>query len=165
MRCLLFFPIFPVDIPAAFCERKILDREPAACYNHQAVKQVSFTPSEGTPVTDETVYRTMLFDFYGELLTDKQKEYFDLHYNEDYSLSEIAEMTGISRQGVWDIIKRAEETLRKTEEKTGLIGRFRETQTAIGAIETALEALSARLSGKEKDMALDLAKQLETLKG
>lgn len=116
-------------------------------------------------MTDETVYRTMLFDFYGELLTDKQKEYFDLHYNEDYSLSEIAEMTGISRQGVWDIIKRAEETLRKTEEKTGLIGRFRETQTAIGAIETALEALSARLSGEEKDMALDLAKQLETLKG
>ena len=51
-------------------------------------------------MTDETVYRTMLFDFYGELLTDKQREYFDLHYNEDYSLGEIAEMTGISRQGV-----------------------------------------------------------------
>lgn len=116
-------------------------------------------------MADETVYRTMLFDFYGELLTDKQREYFDLHYNEDYSLSEIAEMTGISRQGVWDIIKRAEETLRKTEEKTGLIRRFQETQTAIGGIETALEALSARLSGDEKDMALALVKQLETIKG
>lgn len=116
-------------------------------------------------MTDETVYRTMLFDFYGELLTAKQREYFDLHYNEDYSLSEIAEMTGISRQGVWDIIKRAEESLRGTEEKTGLIGRFQETRAAIGEIETGLEALCARLSGTEKDMALELAKQLEILKG
>mgnify|MGYP002508956482 CR=1 FL=1 len=73
---------------------------------------------------NQTYRMTMLFDFYGELLTAKQKEYFDLHYNADYSLGEIAEMTGISRQGVWDIIKRAEETLRKTEEKTGLIRRF-----------------------------------------
>ena len=44
---------------------------------------------------------------------------------------EIAEMTGISRQGVWDIIKRAEETLRKTEGKTGLMRRFRENQAAV----------------------------------
>ena len=50
---------------------------------------------------DEAYFRTMLFDFYGELLTDKQKEYFDLHYNEDLSLTEIAQSEGISRQGVW----------------------------------------------------------------
>ncbi len=116
-------------------------------------------------MADETVYRTMLFDFYGELLTDKQKEYFDLHYNEDYSLGEIAEMTGISRQGVWDIIKRAEETLRNTEEKTGLVRRFRETRTAIGEIETALEALCGRLSGETKTLALELTEKLEQLKG
>ena len=57
---------------------------------------------------EEAVLRTMLFDFYGELLTEKQREYFDLHYNEDLSLAEIAALTGISRQGVWDIIRRAE---------------------------------------------------------
>ena len=68
---------------------------------------------------DETVLRTMLFDFYGELLTEKQREYFDLHYNADLSLAEIAESSGISRQGVWDIIRRAEATLRETERKTG----------------------------------------------
>ena len=39
---------------------------------------------------DETVWRTMLFDFYGDLLTDKQREYYDLHYNQDLSLAEIA---------------------------------------------------------------------------
>ena len=55
---------------------------------------------------DEAVFRTMLFDFYGELLTDKQREYFDLHYNEDLSLAEIAQSEGITRQGVWDIILR-----------------------------------------------------------
>ena len=53
---------------------------------------------------DETVWRTMLFDFYGDLLTDKQREYYDLHYNQDLSLAEIAASSGISRQGVWDNI-------------------------------------------------------------
>ena len=66
---------------------------------------------------EETVWRTMLFDFYGELLTPKQREFFDLHYNADLSLAEIAESTGTSRQAVWDIIRRAEATLRETEEK------------------------------------------------
>ena len=57
--------------------------------------------------------QSMLLDFYGELLTDKQRECFDLHYNEDLSLSEIAEQLGISRQGVWDNIRRAEEGTRR----------------------------------------------------
>lgn len=47
---------------------------------------------------NQTYRMTMLFDFYGELLTDRQKEFFDLYYNEDLSLSEIAENEGISRQ-------------------------------------------------------------------
>lgn len=116
-------------------------------------------------MTEETVYRTMLFDFYGELLTAKQKEYFDLHYNADYSLGEIAEMTGISRQGVWDIIKRAEETLRKTEEKTGLIGRFHENQETVAEMERTVEALLESAQGREKALAETLAASLNKLKG
>ena len=116
-------------------------------------------------MTEETLYRTMLFDFYGELLTAKQKEYFDLHYNADYSLGEIAEMTGISRQGVWDIIKRAEETLRKTEEKTGLIRRFRENQAAVAEMETTVEALKELTDGKAKELAMQLSASLNKLKG
>ena len=50
---------------------------------------------------------SLLFDFYGETLTEKQRELFDLYYNEDLSLSEIAEHAGITRQGVRDSIKRA----------------------------------------------------------
>ena len=115
-------------------------------------------------MTDETVYRTMLFDFYGELLTDKQREYFDLHYNEDYSLGEIAEMTGISRQGVWDIIKRAEDTLRKTEEKTGLVHRFRETQTNLAEIETSLRQLVSMTRGEARVLAEQLTARVHELK-
>ena len=56
---------------------------------------------------------SLLFDFYGETLTEKQRELFDLYYNEDLSLAEIAEHAGITRQGVRDSIKRAEHALRR----------------------------------------------------
>ena len=62
---------------------------------------------------EEALFRTMLFDSYGELLTEKQREYFDLHYNEDLSLAEIAQNEGVSRQSVWDIIRRADAGLKK----------------------------------------------------
>lgn len=67
---------------------------------------------------------SMLFDFYGELLTEKQKELFDLYYNEDLSLSEIAEQAEISRQGVRDAIVRAETILRDTEDRLHLVRRY-----------------------------------------
>lgn len=66
----------------------------------------------------------MLFDIYGELLTQTQKTMFDLYYNDDLSLSEVAENTGITRQGARDSIKRAEETLLSLEEKLGLADKF-----------------------------------------
>lgn len=72
----------------------------------------------------DTFHMSMLFDFYGELLTDKQKELFDLYYNEDLSLSEIAEHAEISRQGVRDAIMRAESILRDTEDKVGLVKKY-----------------------------------------
>lgn len=61
-----------------------------------------------------------LLDFYGEVLTERKKEVLDMYYNEDLSLSEIAEQIGISRQGVRDLIKKAEEELYFLEEKLGL---------------------------------------------
>lgn len=71
---------------------------------------------------------TLLFDFYGDMLTDKQKEVMDLYYNEDLSLAEIAADSGITRQGVRDSIKRAEATLLELEERLGLARRFGEMQ-------------------------------------
>ena len=73
---------------------------------------------------ENRMMQSMLLDFYGELLTERQRSCYDLHVNEDLSLSEIAEQSGISRQGVWDNIRRAEQALREIEEKTGLVRRF-----------------------------------------
>jgi predicted DNA-binding protein YlxM (UPF0122 family) len=114
-------------------------------------------------VANDTVFRTMLFDFYGELLTAKQREYFDLHYNEDLSLAEIAEQTGISRQGVWDIIRRAEASLREIEEKTGLVSRFAERREAILAIENDLGEVFRRTDGKARDLTEQAILKLQKL--
>ena len=90
---------------------------------------------------ERSVDRALLLDFYGELLTEKQRRYWDLHWNEDYSLAEIAEAEGLSRQGVWDILRRAEANLREFEEKTGLIRRFLDRREEIRAIRDELAAL------------------------
>ena len=96
---------------------------------------------------NSAVMRSMLFDFYGELLTDKQREYFDLRYNEDLSLGDIAEQCGISRQGVWDIIRRAETAMTEIEEKTGLIKRFLERNAQIDELECELKAIGVSDEG------------------
>ena len=83
----------------------------------------------------------MLFDFYGDLLTERQREFFDLYYNEDLSLAEIAENYGISRQGVRDVIVRAEAAMSEVEEKTHIIRRFHQSQAAIAAIDAAADKL------------------------
>ena len=90
---------------------------------------------------DDTLMRTLLFDYYGDLLTDKQKEYYDLHYNSDLSLFEIAEMNGTSRQAVWDIIRRTEQTLRGIEEKTGLVARALQRRAALSELSALADGL------------------------
>jgi len=67
---------------------------------------------------------TLLFDFYRNMLTDKQIDVIDLYYNEDLSLAEISEHLGITRQGVRDNIKRAEAIMKDTEENLGLVSRY-----------------------------------------
>jgi len=86
---------------------------------------------------NQTYRMTMLYDFYGELLTDRQKEFFDLYYNEDLSLSEIAENAEISRQGVRDVIVRAEAVMQEIEDKTGLIRRFEQMRSHLTSIQSA----------------------------
>lgn len=65
-----------------------------------------------------------LLDFYGDVLTERRRDALDFYYNDDMSLSEIAEEMGISRQGVRDLIKKAEEELLFYEEKLGLAKKF-----------------------------------------
>lgn len=85
----------------------------------------------------DTFTMSMLFDFYGDLLTDKQKELFDLYYNEDLSLSEIAEQAEISRQGVRDAIVRAETILRETEDRLRLVRRYGGVESRVHKIAEA----------------------------
>lgn len=83
----------------------------------------------------------LLLDFYGEMLTEKQKDMVELYYNDDLSLSEIAENAGISRQGVRDSIKRAEGQLLEMEERLGLVRRFREMQRGFEVICNAAQEI------------------------
>jgi len=66
----------------------------------------------------------LLVDFYGPLLTEKQRNVWNLHYQMDLSLAEIAEAEHISRQAIHDLLKRTERILAEYEEKLGLIQRF-----------------------------------------
>ena len=91
---------------------------------------------------DGRLYRSMLLDYYGELLTPRQRECYDLHYNEDLSLSEIADHCGISRQGAWDNIHRASEAMESFEEKTGLLRRTMETEKKLREILRMMEESS-----------------------
>ena len=107
--------------------------------------------------------QSMLLDFYGELLTDKQRECYDLHVNEDLSLSEIAEQSGISRQGVWDNIRRAEASLREMEEKTGLIRRFRQLRQGLESLRAPLAELEKLSEGRAEALAREMRDTVDKL--
>ncbi len=84
---------------------------------------------------------SLLLDFYGDMLTEKQRSVIEYYYNDDLSLSEIADNEGITRQGVRDSIKRAEVQLLDMEERLGLARRFREVRTGLEEIITAAEQI------------------------
>ena len=73
---------------------------------------------------NEILEQALLYDFYGELLTDHQKEVYEQFVLEDLSLGEIAREEGISRQGVHDLVKRCSQTLKGYEEKLHLVEKF-----------------------------------------
>ena len=83
----------------------------------------------------------LLYDYYGELLTDRQKECFEMRYYQDLSLGEIGEELGISRQGVHDNLVRTEALLRNMEAKTGCVERDQACRKVLGAILTAAQEL------------------------
>ena len=76
-----------------------------------------------------------LLDFYGEMLTEKQRTVMEQYYNDDLSLAEIADNFGITRQGVRDSIKRGEGILLELEEKVGFARRYRAVQEGVAQLE------------------------------
>ncbi len=112
---------------------------------------------------DKTLLMTMLLDFYGELLTEKQRSCFWMHYNEDFSLAEIAEVMEISRQGVRDLIVRAEATLTETENKLGFIKRYREQRAAIEKMQFELDELLKLSDSRSKEILHSLKLELDAI--
>lgn len=112
----------------------------------------------------DSINMTLLYDYYGQLLTDKQRECFDLYYNQDYSLAEIAAEVGISRQGVHDSIARAETMLRHMEEKLGCRSREEQLHRALEAIEGAARQLSRSDDALTRSLAGDILRAADTIK-
>ncbi|CFX82687.1 RNA polymerase sigma factor, region 3/4 [Syntrophomonas zehnderi OL-4] len=84
-----------------------------------------------------------LKDFYGPLLTEKQRAILSLYYEDDFSLSEIAEEMNISRQAVYDLVKRAEHQLWQYETKLGLVEKFQHTRRRLEEAQNLLDAYAA----------------------
>ena len=101
---------------------------------------------------------SLLLDFYGDVLSEKQREAADLFYNGDYSLSEISEITGITRQGVRDRIVKSEEIITELENKLGLAARFGDMGKTVSFIIDRLNQLKAE--GQDVDDVIAAAKEL-----
>lgn len=89
----------------------------------------------------DALQMTLLFDYYGELLTERQRMCFDLRHNQDLSLAEIAQELNVSRQGVHDNLSRAEALLLNMEAKTGCVSRDLQCRKSAKAIIDAAEKL------------------------
>ena len=98
----------------------------------------------------------LLLDYYGGMLTDKQRDCFDMRYNQDLSLGEIAEIQGVSRQAVFDNLTRTEALLRRMEENIGCVKRDMAVRDAAGKI---LEA-AAVLDTSSDPAVSELAKRI-----
>lgn len=90
---------------------------------------------------DKNLEISLLFDFYGQLLSPKQREAVSLYYNDDLSLSETAEVCGITRQGVRDLVKRSEAELYEYERKLGLYKRFEQVGEYAASIRTLAQSV------------------------
>lgn len=93
---------------------------------------------------------SLLFDFYGQLLTKKQQQVMRLYHEENYSLSEIGDEFSISRQGVHDTLKKAENALTEYEKKLGLVNKLEISQKVISKIEETINQMMEENDGNRK---------------
>lgn len=107
---------------------------------------------------EKIVEQTMLYDFYGELLTNHQKQVYEDAVLNDLSLSEIAEARGISRQGVHDLIKRCNKILADYEEKLHLLEKFLKTKEQV-------EQINRLVSEKTTVSHDEVMKEIERISG
>lgn len=104
----------------------------------------------------ESLEMILLFDYYGDLLTERQKLCFDMHYNQDLSLGEIAQELSISRQAVYDNLSRTEALLRNMEAKTGCVRRDRQLRREMEQIAEAAQKLISYPDDRVSQLAEDI---------
>lgn len=90
---------------------------------------------------DKTLYKTLLYDFYGELLSEKQKRIYEMYHLNDFSLMEISECVGISRQGVRDVIVKCEKAFENYEQKLSLVSGYLKKKQALSPLLLDIEKL------------------------
>lgn len=111
---------------------------------------------------EERVELSMLYDFYGALLKENQQQMFEAYILDDFSISEIADDMGITRQGVHDAIKRATKQLREYEEKLGLVARFEQQKLAVKQLHEQLRGMNVSMeSSKWKEIMETIDGMLE----
>ncbi len=109
---------------------------------------------------EKILRQSMLYDFYGELLTEHQKRIYEDIVFQDMSYTEVGEMEGISRQGVYDLIRRCDKTLEEYEEKLKLVEKFQSTKQKV----TEIQKIAAGLKKANADAALvDRIEEMERL--
>ena len=112
----------------------------------------------------DALERTLLFDYYGGMLTDKQRDCFDMRYNQDMSLGEIAEELGVSRQAVNDNLKKTEALLRRMEENIGSVKRDMLIRKVSGELLEAAAVLDASSDPAVLAQAQRIVAAVRTLK-
>ena len=106
---------------------------------------------------EKTTRLNMLYDFYSPLLTDKQKDYLEMYYLEDYSLGEIANISNVSRQAIYDNIRRTEKVLESYEEKLHLYQKFNLRQELFTSLRSSIA------NQDDEALMLQIIKQLENI--
>ena len=107
---------------------------------------------------------SLLYDFYGELLPERQREIVRLYHEDNFSLAEIGAEFGITRQGVHEALKRALERLAGFEAKLGLVRRFAATEETLAVVRSQIEALLAK-SGADPELAAALRTMRQAIDG
>lgn len=104
---------------------------------------------------DDITQASLLYDFYGQLLSKRQREVMELYHEENLTLAEIADEFGISRQGVHDALKNAEKSLNGYEEKLGLVAKFQKSTDAVQQIDVIIDGMIKSLQDNENKAAED----------
>ena len=112
---------------------------------------------------DKNYEHALYYDFYGALLTDKQREVMELYHEENYSIVEIADELGVTKQAIHENLRKSEKILRSYEEKLGLMKSLLETRELIEAIDKKIDVLIRKAQESGRDEAEEGLKEIRDM--